>query len=374
MNETVLAALEASSINNQCREQLSPAETARYSTLRDRQLQIYIVVNLHDNALILPDFIIQLYKLLQFLDGRRVYVSVYESSSSDQSRTHLILLDRLLDTMPLLGHTIQMGSDHLEPNQHRIDFLASVRNKALEPLNELKQEAPVKFNKVIFMNDVLYCHSDVLELLFQSVEQQSDITCGLDFDSDQRGLGYYDTWVGRDVNGEQLAKRPLWQHTSDSESNSRLSDVLPVQMMCCWNGMVVLNAEPFMLDEPVRFRRDLSQRVSSTAEYNKYMPDKDRGQIPLYKACSESEISTLCKDFRQRGFDKVVVVPRVRFAYDLSVYQEMHSKFPVDHDIFAAAEVEKVEYKPLANVMKCQPMDGNGVRDPDGEVGWQVVD
>ena len=75
-------------------------------------------------------------------------------------------------------------------NDSRIDFLAKVRNKALEPLWKLandnsgspKKEAGLaveqwKADRVIFMNDVFVCAKDFMRLLLHDV----DMACGLDF-------------------------------------------------------------------------------------------------------------------------------------------------------------------------------------------------
>jgi hypothetical protein len=47
--------------------------------------------------------------------------------------------------------------------------------------------------------------SCTLQLIHQSLLHQSDITCGMDFiHTEGSELGFYDTWVARDVEGGEM--------------------------------------------------------------------------------------------------------------------------------------------------------------------------
>jgi alpha-1,3-mannosyltransferase len=118
-------------------------------------------------------------------------VSIYENGSEDQTKTYLELLRTILQRRKV-SNTIQFSYDQKDPHAHRIDMLARVRNLALDPV--FTQTDETKFEKVIFMNDVFFCADDIKELLHQSYIQKSDLTCGLDFDTDKDGVGFYDTW------------------------------------------------------------------------------------------------------------------------------------------------------------------------------------
>lgn len=80
-------------------------------------------------------------------------------------------------------------------DQDRIDFLAQVRNAALEPLwlkstsesgtantwfdaRGLRAEVLWPADKVIFLNDVYFCARDAVRLLLHG----ADMACGMDFD------------------------------------------------------------------------------------------------------------------------------------------------------------------------------------------------
>jgi hypothetical protein len=56
-------------------------------------------------------------------------------------------------------------------------------------------------------------------------------------------MGFYDLWVGRDVNGELFKKEA--PYGTDPYTLQRLPEGLPFPVKCCWNGLVALNAAPF---------------------------------------------------------------------------------------------------------------------------------
>jgi len=64
---------------------------------------------------------------------------------------------------------------------HRIEYLAEVRNAAFVPLHELREGQGEFFDTVIFMNDILPCVDDLLELIWQSRRNNAGITCAADY-------------------------------------------------------------------------------------------------------------------------------------------------------------------------------------------------
>lgn len=155
--------------------------------------------------------------------------------------------------------------------------------------------------------------------------------------------------MDRDLDGEMWEKRPLPGMTKDPESNDRLKQGLPIQVSCCWyvsivrsqysfffysyfthpricnrNGAAVLNAKPFYLSEnPVRFHRVPSQLLDAEDPRLSEALARYIGET-LYASCSGSEVNTLCMDFFRRGFQRAVVVPRVKVAYDWKTYDLLH--------------------------------------------------
>jgi alpha-1,3-mannosyltransferase len=102
-----------------------------------------------------------------------------------------------LDALGTPYKVIAKGLMELQQKEHghRISRLSSLRNTAMEPLQEL---SPLEFDNVLWLNDVFHCHTDVLELLLQKQKQDAVQACALDFGP--RGL-IYDRWVLRNIRG-----------------------------------------------------------------------------------------------------------------------------------------------------------------------------
>lgn len=69
---------------------------------------------------------------------------------------------------------------------------------------------------------------------------------------------------------------------------------LPIQVQSCWNGIAILDPAPFYQPKHVRFR------MARIAE----------GE------CSASECSLICNDYWEAGYGRILMVPRVKLAYD----------------------------------------------------------
>ena len=91
----------------------------------------------------------------------------------------------------------------------RIHFLSTLRNKVLEPLFSVGERE--RYERVLFMNDVIFCAEDALKLV--AVEEEVDAISGIDFGIRRRvkkefwsgkvyldvTIGMYDSWVARDL-------------------------------------------------------------------------------------------------------------------------------------------------------------------------------
>jgi alpha-1,3-mannosyltransferase len=105
---------------------------------------------------------------------------------------------------------------------------------------------------------------------------------------------FYDNWVARDINGTALENAPFEVVFHHPLSNERWQRHLPVQVQSCWNGIAILDPMPFYTPPAVKFR----------------MADI------LDNECSASECSLICNDYWQAGFGRIMMVPRVKLAYD----------------------------------------------------------
>ncbi|PWA02197.1 hypothetical protein BB558_001666 [Smittium angustum] len=247
-------------------------------------------------------------------------------------------------TLDNLGirNTIVLDEEEKPSNIHRIEYLAKVRNKPIKPLETESLNGRI-YDKIVFMNDVVFCRNDILELLYQSEHQQSDVTCPLDFDtgtSKNNTISFRDTWVARDLNGNKF-KKNFQVIVSHEESMERFKKNLPFQVQCCWNGAVVLNAKPFYEPINLKFRR-------SNIKQNE---------------CAASECSLMCNDFWQNGFRRIVTVPRVLLPYKLNHFKLLDDHYKMDP--IPSPKDEKIKYVDGPETVWCVGLESNNQRDPD---------
>lgn len=102
------------------------------------------------------------------------------------------------------------------------------------------------------------------------------------------------SWVARDINGTALENAPFEAVFHHQESAWRFQRHLPVQVQSCWNGIAVLDPAPFYAHPHVKFR----------------MANLSAGE------CSASECSLICNDYWQAGYGRIIMISRVKLAYD----------------------------------------------------------
>ncbi|TPX31845.1 hypothetical protein SmJEL517_g04939 [Synchytrium microbalum] len=287
------------------------------------------------------------------LDGTNIFISVYESDSTDDTARIAMSWYTALSILGIPCRVVVNGVSRSGiPN--RIEFLAEVRNRVLDPLVELWRQGD-EFDRVVILNDVVFCAEDILELIFQSMQQDSSITCGLDYFE----TGFYDIWVARDIDGQEFRKQPWDAFVPTPESASRLSRGLPFQAQCCFNGVAVYVAKP-LATRQVQFRRS------------------EKGT-----ECAASECSLICNDLAREGYGRVLVVPRVRFAYDTRTYGKVWNMTKVLWDItsltsswstFVPFNQERIRsWKDGPTSVLCKGLEGNG-HEPDTDGIWQKLE
>ena len=259
---------------------------------------LLISMNLKDSASLLSNMLVQIRRLNHILGYRKIYVSIYESSSTDGTNQMLEIISKSLHVSNI-PHSIVTHGSLVRGDRHRIDHLAELRNAALKPLFEKP------FDRVVFINDVYFCAEDVILLALQD---DADIACGLDFAKPDE---FYDSWVARTMEGMPFRNFPPYIWTGAVSINARnfktymkgLNNmhVVPIEsnssipVGCCWNGLAVMRSEPFY--NGTRFRRNFPGE------------------------CGSCECSLLCNDFVGKGFNRFVVVTSVRVAYSPEVFK-----------------------------------------------------
>ena len=123
---------------------------------------------------------------------------------------------------------------------------------------------------------------------------------------------FYDNWVARDINGTALENAPFEAIFQHGPSQERFLQHLPLQVQSCWNGIAVLDSAPFYTPPHVRFR------MAHIAE----------GE------CSASECSLICNDYWEAGYGRILMVPRVKLAYD-----RVRAYVPDLNNVYAVVDV-----------------------------------
>ncbi|TFY81524.1 hypothetical protein EWM64_g2486 [Hericium alpestre] len=340
----------------------------------------FFAINLYNSFDIIPDMFATLFRVAAVLGYQNVFVSIYENGSTDQTKALLRIFDALTRSVGMRV-TIRTSQRTRGAFNHRIEYLAEVRNAAFVPLHELRDTENEYFDTIIFMNDVLPCVDDLLELIWQSRHNNAGITCAADYMyNDEIGSPvFYDNWVARDINGTALNNEPfesVFQHHASSE---RFQRHLPMQVQSCWNGVAVLDPAPFYSPPHVRFR----------------MARITEGE------CSASECSLICNDYWETGYGRILMVPRVKLAYDRRVFDIIHPQRrnltairgyvrlgglpdnprtdPQDrswfgpHDrLFTEEESEAIDFVPGPDHVWCWGWDGAGDLDgPDVDPIWE---
>lgn len=137
---------------------------------------------------------------------------------------------------------------------------------------------------------------------------------------------FYDNWVARDINGTALENAPFENVFHHPESSERFQDHLPIQVQSCWNGIAVLDPAPMYAAPHIRFR------MARLAE----------GE------CSASECSLIGNDYWDAGYGRIIMVPRVKLAYDQVRLHRTHLEL-----FFILSAILNFLISPSGNTRKC---------------------
>ncbi|KAJ1835949.1 hypothetical protein LPJ73_007676 [Coemansia sp. RSA 2703] len=226
--------------------------------------------------------------------------------------------------------------------------MAQLRNRALEPL--YRHNHTHRFAQVVFLNDVFFCATDVLELLSQSRIHRAHLTCAEDYQMRHGALAFYDTWVSRDILGNPFKSHYLNIADDPTALVAHLNN-RPYQVQCCWNGLAVIDAQVFMHPHDIRFRRSVSGE------------------------CSASECSLLCNDMWAAGMHRMIVVPLAKVAYDVETRVFLESSGLIEHKALAsnASKSHKVDFRTGPKTVYCHPLNDPAATIPDGPASYVAI-
>lgn len=257
-------------------------------------------------------------ELAKTIGRENAFVSVYESGSLDDSKGALRELDHWLGEAGIsrkivLDETTHLDEISAEPGPEgwiklsngtemvrRIPYLARLREKVLEPLYEM-QEAGLKFDKILWLNDVVFDKEDVRRLLATRGGDYA-AACALDFADSG---AFYDTFALRDADGRE-GMMSSWPFFRSRKSRRALKASEPVPVQSCWNGIIAMDAEAF---------------------YGGYRSLAFRG-ISDSLAKSHLEASECClihADNPMSRWKGAWVNPNVRVGYNAEAYEAVHT-------------------------------------------------
>ncbi|KAI1615781.1 cryptococcal mannosyltransferase 1-domain-containing protein [Exophiala viscosa] len=210
--------------------------------------------------------------LIGVLGKQNVYVSIYESGSLDNTKDILRELEKVLveNNIPrsvILDPTthedevnagpldeqgtprsgwIQTTTVGVGKEMRRIPYLARLRNKSLKPLFDMHSQGQ-DYDKILFLNDVVFRPSDVLSLLATN-QGSFSAACAMDF---HYPPAYYDTFALRDSEGygSIMTSFPYFR---SPDSREAMLQGRATKVQSCWNGMIAMDTGSFY--EGLRFR------------------------------------------------------------------------------------------------------------------------
>lgn len=259
-------------------------------------------------------------ELVNILGNNNVYVDIYESGSWDNTKEVLQDLEKTLERLNIRKNITLSSTTHLDiiasnnkhdlvslpgrdPKIRRIPHLANARNIALDNLYRMVQEGN-HFDKIIFLNDIVFTPSDILMLLDTNNGHYA-ASCALDFKEPSK---VYDTFALRDIEGHKMLTQ-TWPYFKSSKSRNSLLIKEAVPVTSCWNGATVMAIGPFISSPKLRFRAI----------------DNSLANLHL----EASECCLIHADNPLTASSGVYINPNVRVAYSGDVYDKIHTEITI---------------------------------------------
>ena len=263
--------------------------------------------------------------LVDILGPSNVFLSIYENDAGHKAKNALEALESKVEC----DHEL-VFEEHLDPDTlphvtlpdkttkvKRIEYLAEVRNRALRPL----ETSDVKWDKIIYLNDVIFDPIDAAQLLFSTTAGGENdgrtkyrAACAVDFINPFK---FYDTFATRDAEGYSMGV-PFFPWFTDSGNGQSRQDVLDqkeaVMVRSCWGGIVAFDDKYFQFEfaDKLTTLGDITKTSSSgfrfRAEEDTYW---DASECCLIHADIQSPDPT------DTG---IYLNPYIRVAYDVTTF------------------------------------------------------
>jgi alpha-1,3-mannosyltransferase len=342
-------------------EMLCPTEHAlgsRYEVLKlitetsqRKGIHYLFALNLYQAANVIQRLLISIIEAAEYLGPENCAVSIVEGRSTDGTWQVLEGIEVIMESRKI-KYFLQTSdiAPLADEGRHRVRRLARLRNMALAPLTDDEDGLFAASAKVIFINDVVLCPDDILELLYQHNLQGAVQTCAMDYIKE--GQDFYDVWVSRTMTGDTfwpvVIEAPFrdvqdlfWD---DPSTRGKYDRRQPFQVFSCWGGMTVIEGFPF---------------VAGMLQF--------RGNAP--GECFGGEPQLLATDLFRLGLPYIQTVPAVAVGYEnehtgYQVKQRqgfVHERVPTNMTISNFSNdysTERIVWLPPPTKFRCMPEIG----------------
>ena len=268
--------------------------------------------------------------LLDLLGHHNVFLSIYENDGDNDSQTALREFEDHVQSQRRLKYEKHLSLKGLSkvilPDKServkRIAYLAETRNRALAPLDEVENQI---YDKILFLNDVIFDPLDAAQLLFSThVDEHGkaryNAACAVDFINPFK---FYDTFATRDFEGYSMGV-PFFPWFSKAGHGVSRSDVLKgtdaVRVKSCWGGMIAFDGKYFqkaLLQKQKRNSdaKDLQDRKASDAAPLRFRSSPDFGRESSECCLIHADLAALQTGFDASNDTGVYQNPFIRVAY-----------------------------------------------------------
>lgn len=169
-------------------------------------VKFFFALDLTQCVELLPRLIGSIIEAIRFLGPENCALSIVEGNSDDGTPKVLAALRTHVEAM---GTEYFFETSSVNPKAgERIEGLAALRNLALQPMLDDRRRYSEKETTIIFLNDVAACMEDILELAYQRVYLEADMTCAMDWTYLGRDPTFYDVWISRTISGDSFFNIP----------------------------------------------------------------------------------------------------------------------------------------------------------------------
>ncbi|KAL8678509.1 MAG: hypothetical protein Q9186_005145 [Xanthomendoza sp. 1 TL-2023] len=275
-----------------------------------------------------------LLNLVDLLGDNNVFLSIYENDAGAKAGDAInsfkarvpcpkeIVFERHVSLESFPSVVMPDGSERIK----RIAYLAEIRNRALRPLDVATR---VKYDRLLFLNDVVFDPIEAAQLLFSTNSNKGGkssylAACAVDFINP---IKFYDTFATRDAEGYSMGV-PFFPWFSNSGKGISRRDVMEgkdaVRVKSCWGGMVAFDASYFQASGTAEERRSgRTSNVTYSITTDSQVPIRFRAESDLYWEASECCLvhADVQNASQYGGSDNsddagIYMNPYIRVAYD----------------------------------------------------------